>query len=251
MTSKNRLIIGRGLFTIFIIVAFGIIVMNEKGGELFKDKAEEKINTYLESNYQDIINKVDKEEIKYEGTTYTKKITSKANKNLFFYIKYNDKKLTDTYKQDYVEGKTLFKYLNSNIEKTIKDKTKINCKVNSIAKLNNYSEKVQERIIKEDNLLELKYYYIETEIQIKDWNKKEITKEITSIIQKMQTEKITPKYYVITITKADDITTSIRISNITEDFISLSDKEEIIDDILNNKETNRLEKNKITYKYEN
>ena len=67
----------------------------------------------------------------------------------------------------------------------------------------------------------------------------------------MQAEKITPKYYVITIIKADEITKSIRISNITDDFINLNNKEEIIDDILNEKETDRLEKSKITYKYEN
>ena len=112
MKSKNRLLIGQGILTIFIIVAFGVIVINEKGGELFKDKVEEKINTYLESNYQDIINKVDKEDIKYEGTTFTKKITSKTNKNLFFYVKYSDKKITDTYKQDYIEGKSLNKRKN-------------------------------------------------------------------------------------------------------------------------------------------
>ena len=43
MNSKNSLIIGRGIFLIIIVVSLGLIIMNEKGGALFQQKASQKI----------------------------------------------------------------------------------------------------------------------------------------------------------------------------------------------------------------
>ena len=251
MNSKNGLLIGRGIFMIFVIVSLGLIIVNENGGALFTEKANKKIDEYIETNYQSIINKFNKEETKYESTIYTSKIVSKKNKNHYFYIKYNNKKITDTYKKDYEEGKTILNYLNKKLEKEIKKKTKIECKIQSVITLDKYSEKVQERIIEEDNLLELKYYYIEKELTIPNWNKKDISLEIEKLIKTMKDNNITPKYYVITITDAKDITKSIEISNITEDYIGNKNKEDIINDILENKETKLLKENEITFKYNN
>ena len=251
MKTKNSLLIGRGIFLIIIIVAFGLIIVNEKGTVLLKNKVEKQLNTYLEDNYQEILSNTKKEETIIKNNLYSKKIVSNKNKNLYFLIKYQNKKISDTYKKDYVEGKTLFTYLNKKLEKDIKNKTKIDCKVDTITTLDKYSDKVQERIIKEDNLLELKYYYIQKELLIDNWNNKEITKEITKLIEEMKNGNITPKYYEITITNKDDITTSIKISNINEEFIENTKKEQIIQDIINNKETELLKENKITYKYEN
>ncbi len=251
MKTKNSLLIGRGIFLIIIIVAFGLIIVNEKGTVLLKNKVEKQLNTYLEDNYQEILSNTKKEETIIKNNLYSKKIVSNKNKNLYFLIKYQNKKISDTYKKDYVEGKTLFTYLNKKLEKDIKNKTKIDCKVDTVTTLDKYSDKVQERIIKEDNLLELKYYYIQKELLIDNWNNKEITKEITKLIEEMKNSNITPKYYEITITNKDDITTSIKISNINEEFIENTKKEQIIQDIINNKETDLLKENKITYKYEN
>lgn len=236
---------------IVLIVSFGLIIMNEKGGALFKTKVSEKIDSYLEENYSNLMNSTQKEDIKVVKNEFEKKITSKKNKNLYFLVKYKQKKISDTYKNDYEEGKTLLTYLNQKLEKKIYNLTKTNCKINSITTLNKYSERVQERIIKEDNLLELKYYYIEKEFAINEWNEKNIVKEIESFIKVMKQNKITPKYYVITITNDKEITTSIKISNLTEKFIELDNKEAIIKDILNNKNTENLKENKITYQYIN
>ncbi len=251
MNSKKGLLLGRGIFIIIVIVSLGLIVINENGGELFIEKANKKIDNYIEANFQTTINSFNTEKTKYKNTIYSRKITSKKNKNHYFYINYDKKEVTDTYKKDYEEGKTILNYLNKKIEKEIKKKTKETCKVFPVGKLNNYSEKVQERIIKEEDLLELKYYYIEKELIIDKWNKKDITIEIEKLIKTMKNNNITPKYYVITITSKEDITKSIEITNITEDFINLNNKEEIINNILEDKETNILKENKITYKYNN
>ena len=251
MKSKNSLILGRGIFTIIIVVIFGLIIMNEKGGDLFKSKISEKLDNYLESNYSELKESVSLGEINYQDNSFKRKITSKKNKNLYFYLQYNNKKITDTYKKDFKEGLTLLSYLNKKLAKEIKKKTKQECTVKAIAKLNDYSEKVQEKILEEDNLLQLKYYYIEKEIIIKDWNKETITKEITSFIKKMKEKDITPKYYVITVINEQDVTTTIEISNLTEALLEANNQEELINDILEDKKSKALQEAKITYQYKN
>ena len=67
----------------------------------------------------------------------------------------------------------------------------------------------------------------------------------------MNEKNITPKYYDFTITNADDITTSIIIHNIPSTFNELENKKQIIEDILNNKETDVIKENKITFEYQN
>ena len=251
MSKKNHLLIGRGIFIIIIIVAFGLIILNEKGDLFFKEKANQRINQYIEENFQELSNSIDQEEITYKNNLFQKKIISKKNKNLYFYVQYKNKTIKDTYKKDFQEGESLFGYLNSKLEKEIKKKTNINCKIKPTQKLNHYSEKVQERILKEENLLSLKYYYLKTEVPIDNWNKDEVLKKIETIINKTIDHNITPKYYEITITNSKEITTSIQISNITQDFINLDNKDIIIEDILNNKNTNQIKEQKIKFKYEN
>ena len=225
--------------------------MNEKGGSLFLNKIDKQLENHFEKNYQDIKNNVIVKEAKYKEGLFQKKIVSKENNNLFFYIEYKDKKITDTYTKDYKEGKTLFNYLNKELEKEIKNKTKIECTIQPVTTLDKYSEKVRERIIKEDNLLQLKYYYLDSEIMIEDWNEKNITEKINNVIKKMDENNITPKYYKLTITNKKEITTSIEISNITEDFITQENQQEIIKDILDNKNSSIVKESKIEYRYEN
>lgn len=159
--NKNSLIIGRAIFTLFIIIAFGLIIVNEKGGKIFLPKATNKINTYIDENYNQIKEEIAIENIDYKNRTFTAKIISKQNKNLFFYITYKNKKIQDTYQKDYIEGKSILTYLNKKIEKEINDKTNIEYKVHEISTLDKYTDNVKEQIIKEENLLSLRYYYLE------------------------------------------------------------------------------------------
>ena len=64
----------------------------------------------------------------------------------------------------------------------------------------------------------------------------------------MNNNHITPKYYEITVTNKKEITTAVKISNITEDFLVNGNSETIISDILNKKEISNSE---ITYQYQN
>lgn len=246
--NKNILIIERGIFTLLIVTMLGLIVVNEKGGDIFSPKIEKKINTYIDNNYSNIKNNIELGKIEYNNKTFTIRVKSKENKNHTFNITYNKGNITDTYKTDYKEGKKLLAHIENIIKEEIYNKTNIECSIHTTTTLDNYSEKIQERILKEDNLIDLKIYYIEKELMIENWNNESILKEITSFIESIDKYNIEPKYYKIIITDVKDITNSIEINNITKDFINDKNKDIIINDILNN---NELENSKITFKYLN
>ncbi len=244
MNKQKKLIIGRGIFVFIVFVALGIIVCTEKFGNILTPKITKKINTYIEEKYKDLDLKTNK--VKFKNTTYTMKVESKENKNHYFYIKYFNKKITDTYKKDYLEGNRLLTHIKNKLNKEINNKTNTSCDIEITSTLNKYTDIVQERIIKEDNLLELKFFIVKKEIIIDNWDEETITNKINNFINKFETNNITPKSYTITITNKEDITESIKIKNITNKV----DKD-IIHDIIKDKKSDLLKENKITYKYLN
>lgn len=246
--NKNILIIERGIFTLLIVTMLGLIVVNEKGGEIFSSKIQKKIDTYINENYSSIKNHIELSPIEYKNKIFTITIKSKENKNHTFSITYNKGNITDTYQTDYKEGKKLLTHIEEEIKNEIYNKTNIECSIHTTTTFDNYTEKIQERLLKEDNLIDLKIYYIEKELMIDNWNNESISKEITNFIESIDKYNIEPKYYKIIITNVKDITDSIEINNITTDFLNENNKKEIINDILNN---NELKNSKITFKYLN
>ena len=251
MQKQKHLLFARNVFLFIIFVIFGVIIVTEKSAGILTPKIQEEMDAYIENNYSSITNSINKKDAKYNKTIYKRKIVSKENKNHYFYIIYKNKKIKDTYKEDYLEGKNLLNHIKKTLEKEITNTTNLNTKVKINTTLNNYTKSVQERIIKEDNLKELKFYTIEKEIIIDNWNSKDITEEIHNTIAKYYNNKITPRSYTITITNKKDITESIRISNLTENFLINTSKEQIIDDIIKDKNSTILKENKIEYKYLN
>lgn len=251
MNEGKKLVLARGIFTFFVVVAFGLIIVKEKQSTILLPRVKEQINNYIEENYKNITNDVNIGDVIYKTPKYTVKVTSKENNNYYFYIDYENKNITDSYQQDYIEGKTLLDNIKNELETEIKNETNENCTINIIASLDKYTSQVRERIIKEDNLKELKFYSINFEIEEEIWNEKEITKSIVNTLKIYNSNNINPKYYTITITNKKDITQSIEITNITNDFITNIYQEQIIKDILNDKNTQLLQTSKITYKYLN
>lgn len=249
MNKQKKLVLERSIFVFIIFVIFGVIIVTEKMGGILIPRVTDKMNDYIEDKY----NKEEfiKEDVTYKNTTYTMKVLSKENKNHYFYINYYAKKMTDTYKKDYKEGKILLTYLKDKLKKEIIKKTSTSCDIEITSTLDKYTDSVRERIIKEDNLLELKFYIIKKDLMIDKWNSDSITKSINDIINKFKDNNITPKSYTITITDKTDITKSIEIKNINEDFINNSNSKEIINDIINDEKSDLLKNNKITYKYLN
>lgn len=242
MNKQKKLSLERGIFAFIVFVLLGVIVVTEKFGNIMIPKVTKKMNNYIEEKYKKLDIKTNV--VTFKNTTYTMKVESKENKHHYFYINYFNRKITDTYKKDYIEGKNLLNHIKKELKKEINDKTNTICDIEITSTLDKYTEQVQERIINEDNLLELKFFIVKKELLIKDWNEESITNEINSFIEKF--DNITPKSYTITITNKDDITESIEIKNITNTL-----SKEIINDIINDNKSDLLKENKITYKYLN
>ncbi len=244
MKKEKNLLLARNIFVFFVFIALALVVISEKGGKLVIPKIQKEMEQYLKTNYPKLEN-IKNEEIKYKSNNYQMKVISNENKNLFFYINRKNKKISDTYQKDYLEGNSLFSYLESKLEKEIQQKTNTTVKVNIISTLDQYTTKVHEQIINEENLLQLKFYIIEIETVIDNWSSSSIEKQLKDSISIYNSKNITPNSYTFIITNKEDITESIEIKNIKSDTIT----KEIIQDILDDNNTKRLKDNKIKYNY--
>lgn len=55
MNTKNKLIFGQASLLLILIITFGLIIINEKAGEIFTPKVKEKMDNYLEDNYKNTL----------------------------------------------------------------------------------------------------------------------------------------------------------------------------------------------------
>lgn len=248
MKEQHKLTIQMAFFFLIIFVIFGTIILKEKQDILFLPKIETKLNEYLTTNYSSLNLKTSK--IKSKNNKFTMKVMNPTNNNLYFYITYHNKKITDTYEKDYQEGNTLINYLNKEIEKIIKEKTNDSYKVKINNTYDNFSSKIKETLLKEEKLESLKIYTLEKELTT-SWDSQTITKTISTIMTTLETENITPKNYTFIINDKNDITKSVKITNLTTKSIENNNLSIIINDIINDNKTSILSENNITYEYLN
>lgn len=247
MNEGKKLTIQMALFFLVTFVLFGTIIIKEKQNIIFLPKIENSISKYMNDTYQDL--SLEKDKVTEENNVFTMKVKNIKNKNHYFYIKYSNKKITDTYKTDYLEGKTILNHLSTKLEKDIYKETNITYKVSFDNKFNNYSEKVQ-KLLLEENIKTLKVYTIEKEITT-SWEINNITKTISDTMTTLEKKQFTPKNYTFIITNEKDITQSIKINNLKSSLINENKLQTIISDIISNNKSIILTENKITYEYLN
>ncbi len=251
MKEQKKLTLGMAIFTFIIFVSFGVIILNEKSAPYFAPKIEKKILEYLKTEYKEEYNDFDVGTTIYSKTKYNLKVTSKKNKNLYFKIFYNNKKITDTYKEDYKQGKTLLNSITEKVEKQLKNKYNQEFNIIMSKSLDEYSKQIQDNIILKSDLKSLKIYTLETTISSK-WNTTDIGTKIIKLNTNLKSEDITPKNYNITIINSKNPIKSIKISNLTPETIEDSTLlSSIISDIIKNENSELLKQNNITYKYFN
>ncbi len=251
MKEQKKLTIKMAIFTFIIFVSFGIIILNEKTAPYYATRIHKKLLTYINEKYKEEINDFNIQETKYKNTKYILKIESNKNKNLYFKITYNNKKITDSYKKDYLEGKTLITYLEKNLEKDLKNKYNQEFNIIFLKNLNKYSEDIKNSIITKNTFKNIQIYTLETNINSK-WTPSSINEKIMKLHSKLKNDNITPKNYNFTITNTNDITTSVKINNITAEQIeNITLLNNIISDIIKDEESDILKENNITYKYLN
>ena len=245
MNKQTKLVLERSIFFTFVFVCFGLIIINEKQDLFITNRVEKKLNDYIEKKYNKL--NLEKSPIKYKNTTFTIKLSSKENNNYYFYVNYSNKKITDTYKEDYIKGKKFLKYIEKKLKKEITKNTSTQCNISIYTSFDKMRDIIKERLIKEEDLIHLKIYDIEKDLIIEKWNSTEITNSINKFIYKFNENNITPKSFKIRITNKEDITESITIKNIKNNFVSIQNNEQIIKDILKNNNSNLLKQYEITY----
>ena len=247
MNNGQKLTIQWSIFFLISFVLLGVIVIKEKQNIIFLPKIETSLSNYISTKYNNL--DITKSEVTENDNVFTVKVTNNKNKNHYFYITYNKKKISDTYKNDYLEGKTILNYISNKLEKEIETKTNKNYKITFDNTFDKYSTKVQNKILEED-INTLKIYTAEKEIATQ-WDIPTITTKISDTMSTLEKNNFTPKNYTITITNINDITNSIKIYNLKSSLLENNKLTLIINDIINDKETNILKENKITYEYLN
>ncbi len=248
MNSQKSLTYGMALLFLFVFVTFGVIIVHEKMDIIFIPRAEKIFDNYLQENYTSLYQNTKKSSISYENNTFKIKISSKKNSNLYFYLTYANKKVSDTYQKDYVEGNSLLTHTSKVITKDIKDKTSEKVTISIPNKLNTYTKRVQESILSEQNLSSLPIYTVSKELLIDNWNSDNIVNSILQFTSTLTKEEITPKSYTITLTEKNNITNSLKISNLQNTSLEKATLTQIITAILNQENSPLLKQYNITYK---
>lgn len=251
MKERNKLTIQMSLLFLVVLVVFGVIIVNEKISPLKIPKVTEKLNIYINDNYKDILNDVDIEKVEYKEMKYQTKLVSKENSNYYFYIYYENKKITDTYKKDYVEGESILNYQKEKIIENIKKKTKATYTITISRTLDKYTDSLREKIITSNKPESLKIYNLEANITVSKFNATHIYKTIKSFNENLTDKNINPKTYTFIITDPDNEEIAVKISNLTSDVIENDDFITIINDIINKKKSNLLSNYDINYEYLN
>ena len=245
MKQDKKLILGMALLFLITFVSFGTIVVTEKLAPFFTDKIKTKFETYIEKNYKDDKNYLTIGKITYKNQQYKAKISNKKNKNWYFYITYQKKKIKDTYKEDYLEGKTLLTSIERKIEKKVKDELNQKVTITFPLTLNKYTNQIKENLIS-NNLKEIKTYDITLTITTPTLTTENINKELEKRIQDLYQIDIYPNHYTIKINSKDE---KLTITNLTEKTMKKEYRTQIINDIINNTNSNIIKENNITYNY--
>ena len=245
MKQDKKLILGMALLFLITFVSFGTIVVTEKLAPFFTDKIKTKFETYIEKNYKDDKNNLTIGKITYKNQQYKAKVSNKKNKNWYFYITYQNKKIKDTYKEDYLEGKTLLTSIERKIEKKVKDELNQKVTITFPLTLNKYTNQIKENLIS-NNLKEIKTYDITLTITTPTLTTENINKELEKRIQELYQINIYPNHYTIKINSKDE---KLTITNLTEKTMKKEYRTQIINDIINNTNSNIIKENNITYNY--
>lgn len=249
MQEQKKLTLQMTIFVLIIVVSFSLIILNEKSLPYITDRVDTKFKNYLEKNYETDISDFKITKSIYVDDIYQAKIFFKENENLYFTLTYQDKKITDTYKEDYQEGKTFLNNLSKNLEEELEKKYKYTFKVTSLNTLDSYNDQIRTFILKNNTFKNLKIYTLETSFNT-DWVSNEITNKISSLYNNLKEDDITPKNYTFIITDKSDMTNYLKIKNLTPKIIEDNTTlEAIIDAIMKKENTEILKDNNISYEY--
>ena len=246
MRQDKKLMLGMTILFLITFIFFGTLVTTEKLAPYYTDKIKERFENYIKENYKEENNNLKIGKISYKNQQYKAKVSNKNNKDLYFTITYQNKEITDTYKKDYLEGKTLLNELEKNLEERIKENTDQSVTISIPLSLDKYTNKIQENLIN-NNLENTKIYDIEFTIN-SNIEITSIVNKIEEIVTELSSMNIYPNHYNITIKNRNN---KLTINNLTNNTIEKTTLTKIISDIITNNESDIIKTNNISYQYTN
>lgn len=250
MEKQSKLTLYMGMFYMLVILLLGLIIITEKEKDFLIPKIKKNITSYLEEKYQDEIKNFKYNKIIRKNNSYLLKIENTSNKHLYFTVTYKNKKITDTYKKDYLEGNTLNTYITNIMNNKLKEVTtnkKIPYKSYTISyntKLNNCTSSVREKLL--NKIYDLPIYTINIEESYQHINELKVI--LTNIISYTTSLNLKPKNYNITLNNAQNITKSMNL--IIDNDIILTSIDEVVQTITSNNQE-LLQRYNIKLKYLN
>ena len=210
--TENKLFFEMAIFFFIVILCFGLIIIKDKSESFKKNNISKEIDEYISINYKDIKTEFKVNKLVFKNNIYSKKITNNNNKDLYFIINYKNKKISSTYKKDYLEGKTLLntleKKINEKLNKINQDNNYRSLKITYNIKLNNCTDNIKNRLINGNYDLPLYTINDSKKINLDD---NSIQEEIQKLHNYILSLKLSPKNYKITYTDLKNETKSISI----------------------------------------
>ncbi|MBQ8131691.1 MAG: hypothetical protein IJ193_04290 [Bacilli bacterium] len=246
MKEQNKLTLQMSLLFFVVFVFFGVVIVNEKLSPLKIPKITERIEIYLKDNYEEELDQLELDKVQYKNLRYEAKVKNKDNSKLYFKVMYENKKITDTYKKDYLEGRTLIKSKEKEIQNNIKKVTKAVYKI-QLDKLNTYKESEQKELITNKKPETLRLYNLEANVSVEKLKEENIINVIQIVNTNASEKNINPRTYTFKI-KSDKKTLCIK--NIPYEVIESEELNTIINDIITKKESKLLTQYNIEYEYQ-
>ena len=248
MNERKKLILEMGIFYLIVLLIFGYIIINDKSKNYLMPKIEKKMIAYIDEKYGKTNFEIQKITYNKRKNIYQIRVNNSKNKNLYYLVKYKNKKISDTYKTDYEEGKTLFDHFSKELTNHINNiKSPKLFKYEFIynTKLNKCSDEVKKDLL--NNKFSISIYTVKTEFETK-FNIEDIKDRLLSLSNNVRELRLKPKDYQIKITNFNDKTQSFIIKNVTDQVINSNELEDIIKKVLNKE---KIEKYGIEYEYLN
>lgn len=195
---------------------------------------EKKLNQYFDEHYNSIKNQVKKSDLKFsfKEKNYYFTYQHKKNSDLTFKIVYSkEKKITSTYQQDFVDGKSfLNKYLkkiSSSVQSVLKDENIEDLSLKTTTTLNDLSEKERNKILT-NKAKEVPFYEVEYTTSILNLSTQQMKEKLEDIHNLLKKNKINPSSYQVKFTLEGNGMKGFILRNVSANLIEYGKVENII-----------------------
>ncbi len=198
--GRNGLILGQAFIFGIILVFCGIIIINEKVPSLDAKNEEKKINNYFLKNYINLDVKKGKFKYNKEDGSYSITYYDRDHDNLNFTITSLNNKISDNYKENFVEGKDI---INKSTKKVLKEYENIFENTNyekiriKFKTLNKYTKDERENILV-DNIYDTGYYSVSYYVKVDSLDEVYLNNLINSFKEIASTNGLIASNYSIT-----------------------------------------------------